>query len=108
MEELLDLLKHNECQHVYQMNGEDHRDALNKIDRGNEFFSVILIQETIDESLMENPKYVRKIPITHISRIEQEAQNKWNEMDQASRESARKTIQALRKKRNELSEWYGD
>jgi hypothetical protein len=37
------------------------------------------------------------------SRIE----NKWNEMDQASRESARKTIQALRKKRNELSEWYG-
>jgi len=28
-------------------------------------------------------------------------------MDQASREKAKKTLQALRKKRNELSEWYG-
>ena len=35
MKELLDLLKHNECQHVYQMSGEDHRDALKKIDGGN-------------------------------------------------------------------------
>ena len=75
MKELLDLLKHNECQHVYQMSGEDHRDALRKIDRGNGFFSVILIQEPIDESMMENPKYVRKIPITHTSRIEQEARS---------------------------------
>jgi len=28
-------------------------------------------------------------------------------MDQASREKDRKTIQALRKKRNELGEWHG-
>jgi hypothetical protein len=63
MKELLDLLKHNECQHVYQMSGEYHRDAFKKIDRGDGFFSVILIQEPLDGSLMENPKYVRKIPI---------------------------------------------
>jgi hypothetical protein len=34
-------------------------------------------------------------------------EKKWDEMDQASREKDRKTIQALRKKRNELGEWYG-
>jgi hypothetical protein len=75
MKELLDLLKHNECQHVYQMSGEYHRDAFKKIDRGDGFFSVILIQEPLDESMMENPKYVRKIPITHTSRIEQKARS---------------------------------
>jgi hypothetical protein len=75
MKELLDLLKHKKCQHVYHVSGEDHRDALKKINKGNEFFSVILIQEPIDEDLFENPKYVRKIPITHTSRIEQEARS---------------------------------
>jgi hypothetical protein len=45
------------------MSGEDHRDAFKRIDRGDGFFSVILIQEPLDGSLMENPKYVRKIPI---------------------------------------------
>jgi hypothetical protein len=57
------------------MSGEYHRDTFKKIDTGNGFFSVILIQEPLDESMMENPKYVRKIPITHTSRIEQEARS---------------------------------
>jgi hypothetical protein len=75
MKELMDLLRHNEREHVYHVYGEDHRDALKKIDKANEFFSVILIQEPVDDSMMENPKYVRKIPVTHTSRIEQEARS---------------------------------
>lgn len=75
MKELSDLLKHNEFKHEYQMHGEDHRDAWKRIDKENEFFSVILIQEPLDESMMENPKYVKKIPVTHTSRIEQEARS---------------------------------
>ena len=42
-----------------------------------------------------------------IDRLQSRVENKWDEMDQASREKAKKTLQALRKKRNELSEWYG-
>ena len=42
-----------------------------------------------------------------IDRMQSRIEKKWDEMDQASREKARKAIQALRKKRNELSEWYG-
>ena len=41
-----------------------------------------------------------------IDRMQSRVENNWNEMDQASREKAKKTLQALRKKRNELSEWY--
>jgi DNA mismatch repair ATPase MutS len=59
-----------------------------------------------DEAVRE-VKVVLEDLDTRIDRIQSRIENKWNEMDQASRESARKTIQALRKKRNELSEWYG-
>ena len=75
MKELLDLLKHNEFKHEYQMHGEDHRDAWKRIDKENEFVTVILIQEPLDESMLENPQYVKKIPVTRASRIEQEARS---------------------------------
>jgi chromosome segregation ATPase len=42
-----------------------------------------------------------------IDRMQNGIEKKWDEMDQASRDKAKETMQALRKKRNELSEWYG-
>ena len=42
-----------------------------------------------------------------IERLQNRIERKWDEMDQSSREKVRKAITALRKKRNELSEWYG-
>ena len=42
-----------------------------------------------------------------IDRMQSRVEKKWDEMDQASRDKAKATLQALRKKRNELSEWYG-
>ena len=42
-----------------------------------------------------------------IDRMQNQIENKWDEMDQASRDKAKETMQALRKTRNELSEWYG-
>ena len=42
-----------------------------------------------------------------IDRMQSRVEKKWDEMDQASRDKAKETLQALRKKRNELSEWYG-
>jgi hypothetical protein len=59
-----------------------------------------------DEAVREVKVVLEDLDI-RIDRMQSRIENKWNEMDQASRESARKTIQALRKKRNELSEWYG-
>jgi hypothetical protein len=42
-----------------------------------------------------------------IDRMQSRIEKKWDQMDQASRDKAKETMQALRKKRNELSEWYG-
>ena len=42
-----------------------------------------------------------------IDRMQSRIEKKWDEMDQTSRDKAKATLQALRKKRNELSEWYG-
>ena len=42
-----------------------------------------------------------------IDRIQTRVEDKWDKMDQASREKYNETLKALRKKRNELSEWYG-
>jgi len=44
---------------------------------------------------------------TRIERMQSRIEKKWDQMDQTSRDKARETMQALRKKRNELSEWYG-
>jgi hypothetical protein len=62
--------------------------------------------EKKDEAAREVKVLLEDLDV-RIDRMQSRIENKWNEMDQASRESARKTIQALRKKRNELSEWYG-
>ena len=42
-----------------------------------------------------------------IDRMQDDVQKNWNKMGQASREKANKTMKALRKKRNDLGEWYG-
>lgn len=42
-----------------------------------------------------------------INHMQNRIENRWDEMDQASRDKAKATMQTLRKKRNELSEWYG-
>ena len=42
-----------------------------------------------------------------IDHMQSLVEKKWNEMNQASREKLNESLTALRKKRNELSEWYG-
>ncbi len=42
-----------------------------------------------------------------IDEMQSRIEKNWNEMSQASREKASKTLKSLRKKRNDLSEWYG-
>ena len=44
---------------------------------------------------------------TRIENLETRMDNKWEQMDQAAREKAESTLKSLRKKRNELAEWYG-
>jgi len=77
MKELLNLLKHDEYQSLFQINNKDHREEFQEINKEKEFFSIILLQEPIHESMFDNPKYVKKIPVTHKSLVEQEA---WNLM----------------------------
>ena len=42
-----------------------------------------------------------------IDHMQSLVEKKWNEMSQASQEKLNESLTALRKKRNELSEWYG-
>ena len=42
-----------------------------------------------------------------IDRMESQLNKKWHQMDQSSRKKSRDTLTALRKKRNEVAEWYG-
>ena len=42
-----------------------------------------------------------------IDALETRIDAKWEEMDQAAREQARRTLQTLRKQRVEAAEWYG-
>ncbi len=42
-----------------------------------------------------------------IRRMERKLDREWEKMDQAGREKGRETLNALRKERNELAEWYG-
>ncbi len=39
--------------------------------------------------------------------LETQIQNRWEQMDRAAQKEARSTLKTLRKKRNELAEWYG-
>jgi hypothetical protein len=42
-----------------------------------------------------------------IGRLETKLDNGWERMDRAARKSARATLDALRRERNETAEWYG-
>jgi len=42
-----------------------------------------------------------------IRRLERKLDNDWDKMDQAARKKARATLNALRRERNEVAEWYG-
>jgi len=44
---------------------------------------------------------------SRIDHMQSLVENKWDEMSQTSREKLNESLTALRKKRNELSEWYG-
>ncbi len=39
--------------------------------------------------------------------LEEKSEKKWGSLKQSSRENYRKTLKELRKRRNDLSEWYG-
>jgi len=43
----------------------------------------------------------------NIESMEHSMRKRWDSMDAATREQARESMRELRKKRNELSEWYG-
>jgi Skp family chaperone for outer membrane proteins len=42
-----------------------------------------------------------------IRRLERKLEREWDQMDAAARKKARATLDALRRERNELAEWYG-
>ena len=42
-----------------------------------------------------------------IRRMERKLDSEWDQMDQAARKKARATLNALRRERNEVAEWYG-
>jgi hypothetical protein len=42
-----------------------------------------------------------------IRRLERKLDNDWDRMDQSARKKARATLDAMRRERNELAEWYG-
>ncbi len=42
-----------------------------------------------------------------IRRMERKLDNDWDKMDQAARKKARATLDALRRERNQVAEWYG-
>ena len=42
-----------------------------------------------------------------IGRMERKLDGEWDRMDQAARRKARATLNALRRERNEVAEWYG-
>jgi chromosome segregation ATPase len=42
-----------------------------------------------------------------IRRLERKLEREWDQMDAAARKRARATLDALRRERNELAEWYG-
>ncbi|HLQ01398.1 MAG TPA: hypothetical protein VK143_03770 [Burkholderiales bacterium] len=42
-----------------------------------------------------------------IGRMERKLDGEWDRMDQAARKKARATLNALRRERNEVAEWYG-
>ncbi len=56
---------------------------------------------------------VKKVAVTlekidsQIESVENHIEKEWDQMDQAARRKARSTLTSLRKKRNELAEWYG-
>jgi len=62
--------------------------------------------EKKDKSVSEVKVALEKMD-ARMDRMQNQIANKWDEMDQASRDMAKEIMQALRKKRNELSEWYG-
>lgn len=74
-------------------------------------------EEAIDAignySVEQRDMAIKKVKIltekldARIDKMQSRIEEKWDKMDKASREEARKTLTVLRKKRNELSEWYG-
>ena len=43
----------------------------------------------------------------NIRSLERKLESDWDKMDEAARKKARETLDALRRQRNELAEWYG-
>lgn len=59
-----------------------------------------------DEAAMRAKTMLDKLD-AHIERLENQLDKKTDHMDQAARQKAKATLKALRKKRNNLAEWYG-
>ena len=71
------------------------------------------IQAIKNYSVDQRDKAVKEVKVIledlddRIDRLQSRIEQRWDEMDQSSRESIAKSLKVLRKQRNELSEWYG-
>ena len=59
------------------------------------------------DKAVKEVKSVLNVLDVRIDRMQGQIEQKWNEMDQSSRDQLRNTLKTLRDKRNQLSEWYG-
>ena len=59
------------------------------------------------EEAVKNMKSVLDEMDADIDRLEERVSNKWDQMNEAARRDAQATLKALRKKRNQVAEWYG-
>jgi TolA-binding protein len=66
-----------------------------------------------DYSVQERDKAVEKVKTAlddmdaRIDRLETKMQEKWNQMDQSARRKAEEALKELRRRRNQVAEWYG-
>ena len=91
-----------------------------KAEKGNKTTSTDVKRETREAikaienySVEQRDKAIREIKVliadldARIDQMQSRIEKSWDELDQSSREKVRKTLKALREKRNDLSEWYG-
>lgn len=59
-----------------------------------------------DEAVRDTKKAIESVD-NRIDTLEDRVDNQWDQMSTSARETARANLKALRKQRNQISEWYG-
>jgi hypothetical protein len=81
---------------------EDPRDQAAETARAIKSYSI----EQRDEAVKKAKAALDDID-ARISRLESQSREKWDQMDQSTRQKVREAQADLRKKRNDAAEWYG-